>query len=77
MVLDEDGPMRGSRAARNPIVPGKCRWGDYSGAVPDPSSPQTGAEGRVWLANQWVTGKDGTFPHESAEWRTWIWRATP
>src|SRR5207247_3450897 len=28
-----------------------CRWGDYSGASPDPAA--TGSVGAVWLANQY------------------------
>jgi hypothetical protein len=47
-----------------------CRWGDYSGASPDPSAT-TG--GRVWLANQYnlAAGKSSTA------WRTWVARVTP
>ena len=48
-----------------------CRWGDYSGASPDPAA--TGA-GKVWLANQYnVAG--GTSA--SAAWRTWVFGVTP
>ena len=75
MIKQSPGPDAGFSCAENPVVPGKCRWGDYSGAVPDPASPKNGSVGRVWLANQWVTGEDGTLG--SAEWRTWIWRAKP
>jgi hypothetical protein len=45
-----------------------CRWGDYSGASPDPA-----VAGRVWLANQYnlAAGKSSTA------WRTWIAAVTP
>jgi hypothetical protein len=48
-----------------------CRWGDYSGASPDPVAGTTG--GTVWLANQWnvksLTGND-------VDWRTWIFNTS-
>jgi hypothetical protein len=75
LIKQSPGPNAGFSCSENPLFPGRCRWGDYSGAVPDPSSPKSGNVGRVWLANQWVTGEDGTLGE--AEWRTWIWRATP
>jgi hypothetical protein len=50
-----------------------CRWGDYSGATPDPAADQTQATGRVWLSNQFNGTPSGTM----AEWRTWNWEATP
>ena len=50
---------------------GPCRWGDYSGASPDPAATGTG---KVWLANQYnVAG--GTSA--SAAWRTWLFGVTP
>jgi hypothetical protein len=49
-----------------------CRWGDYSGASPDPAA--TGAAGRVWLANQYdVAATRGS----STVWRTWTFGVTP
>ena len=53
---------------------GRCRWGDYSGATPDPAAPLTGTTGRVWLSNEWVNGVVDPF---NATWRTWNWAATP
>jgi hypothetical protein len=48
-----------------------CRWGDYSGATPDPD-PTVG--GRVWLSGEWnVAATDGS----STVWRTWNWSAAP
>jgi hypothetical protein len=48
-----------------------CRWGDYSGASPDPAA--TGA-GKVWLANQYNLAGGTT---SSATWRTWLFGVTP
>lgn len=47
-----------------------CRWGDYSGATPDPSATTSG---RVWLANQYNLASS----RSSTAWRTWIARVTP
>jgi hypothetical protein len=45
-----------------------CRWGDYSGASPDPAGG-----GRIWLANQYnLTGGTST-----TAWRTRIAAVTP
>jgi hypothetical protein len=33
-----------------------CRWGDYSGATPDPAAGPTGVSGRVWSAQMFSTG---------------------
>jgi hypothetical protein len=53
-----------------------CRWGDYSGATPDPGADPLQASGRVWLANQWQAAPD-TSPNHLAEWRTHVFEATP
>jgi hypothetical protein len=49
-----------------------CRWGDYSGASPDPAA--SGSVGTVWLANQYALSGGTTA---STAWRTWIFAATP
>jgi hypothetical protein len=49
-----------------------CRWGDYSGASPDPAA--TGSVGKVWLANQYSLAGGTT---SSTAWRTWIFGVTP
>lgn len=54
---------------------GICRWGDYSGATPDPGSSLTGTHGHVWLANMWSKG--GGANGSAAEWGTWVWQAAP
>ena len=49
-----------------------CRWGDYSGASPDPDPP--GTTGQVWLSGEWnVANANGG----GVDWRTWNWSATP
>jgi hypothetical protein len=52
-----------------------CRWGDYSGATPDPGATILGAtHGSVWISNQWnVPNIDDNTP----VWRTTIWRGQP
>ncbi len=48
-----------------------CRWGDYSGASPDPAATGTG---KVWLANQYNLAGGTT---SSTAWRTWLFGVTP
>jgi hypothetical protein len=43
-----------------------CRWGDYSGASPDPASDTTQARGVVWGTNAWAQASSGV----NADWRT-------
>ena len=49
-----------------------CRWGDYSGASPDPAA--SGSAGKVWLANQYNVAGGTT---SSTAWRTWIFGVAP
>jgi hypothetical protein len=49
-----------------------CRWGDYSGASPDPAA--SGATGKVWLANQYNLAGGTT---SGTAWRTWLFGVTP
>jgi hypothetical protein len=49
-----------------------CRWGDYSGASPDPAA--TGGVGKIWLANQYNLANGTT---SSTAWRTWVFAVTP
>jgi len=62
------------------VAPGStCRWGDYSGAAPDPR-PSTFGTGAVWLTNQYagfVTPGTVLPPTNQSNWRTWIWAAQP
>ena len=49
-----------------------CRWGDYSGASPDPAA--TGTTGTVWLANQYNVAS-GTS--SDTDWRTRMFGVKP
>ena len=49
-----------------------CRWGDYSGASPDPAA--TGTVGKIWLANQYNVASATT---SDTDWRTWLFGVTP
>lgn len=49
-----------------------CRWGDYSGASPDPAG--TGGSGTVWLANQYNLANGDA---SSTAWRTWVFAVKP
>jgi hypothetical protein len=51
---------------------GTCRWGDYSGASPDPNKNAT--TGKVWLTNQYVVPSTDV---NSTNWRTWVYGVTP
>jgi hypothetical protein len=43
-----------------------CRWGDYSGATPDPAVSLTAANGRVVLTNEWALS--GSSVMQSYNW---------
>jgi hypothetical protein len=58
-----------------PMPSDTCRWGDYSGAVPDPTASPTGAHGVVWGANEWNVANPN--PTGGTSWRTWIFTASP
>ncbi len=49
-----------------------CRWGDYSGASPDPASSSTGTEGVVWGTVMMETSNP-TNPN----WGSFNWAANP
>ncbi len=49
-----------------------CRWGDYSGASPDPAA--AGSAGKVWLANQYNLANGS---NSSTAWHTWLFAVTP
>jgi len=52
-----------------------CRWGDYSGATPDPSANFAAATGTVWLSNEYDVANSS--PRFHAAWRTYNWSANP
>jgi hypothetical protein len=49
-----------------------CRWGDYSGASPDPAA--TGTSGMVWLANQYNVA---SATSSDTDWRTRVFGVRP
>jgi hypothetical protein len=51
-----------------------CRWGDYSGASPDPGAPTNASTGEVWSINQWNIAKSDP---NSVNWRTLLYQAKP
>lgn len=53
--------------------PGVCRWGDYSGASPDPSSDTSQSQGVVWFTNAYAVPHTGSF----SDYRTWNWTVRP
>jgi hypothetical protein len=56
---------------------GYCRWGDYSGATPDPLATVGRPGGAVWFTNGY--SQPGAFPtrgHGRFWWTTWNWGAT-
>jgi hypothetical protein len=53
---------------------GFCRWGDYSGANPDPAADMTLPTGKVWLTNQWNVA---SMNQSDVDNRTENWKATP
>ncbi len=44
-----------------------CRWGDYSGARPDPAADRSGSQGSVWFTNAYTIGGSVSAPG----WSTW------
>jgi hypothetical protein len=50
---------------------GTCRWGDYSGASPDPAATNTG---KIWLTNQYNLANGST---SGTSWRSAIFGVTP
>jgi hypothetical protein len=51
-----------------------CRWGDYSGASPDPNASHTAASGTIWLSGEWNVASRRS---SDVDWRTWNWFASP
>ncbi len=44
-----------------------CRWGDYSGASPDPGASLMGSHGQVWLTNTYNVSSTN---NSNADWRS-------
>jgi hypothetical protein len=51
-----------------------CRWGDYSGAVPDPSASLKGSLGAIWISNQW---NNPDIDDNTPVWQTTVANVTP
>ena len=71
LIRDGAGPYRDFTCASSANT---CRWGDYSGATPDPL-PTGGAISAVGLTNQFSPG--GAMSTGTANWRTWIFHVRP
>ncbi len=51
-----------------------CRWGDYSGATPDPAASLARTTGQVWLSGEWNVA---SLNDTDVDARTENWMATP
>lgn len=71
LVIDAVGPYRSKEC---PSGGDTCRWGDYSGATPDPR-PRIAGRGVVWGTNQF----SGLLnpPANDYNWRTQIFSLKP
>ena len=72
VVNSSAGPLSDS-GCNSSEHPGVCRWGDYAGASPDPSSDTTQSQGVVWLTNAYSVPHTGSF----SDFRTWNWTVRP
>ncbi|HEX9548269.1 MAG TPA: hypothetical protein VF942_13095, partial [Acidimicrobiales bacterium] len=77
MVKQSTGPDNGFDCTRPRDVPPACRWGDYSGASPDPAASTSDTEGRVWLSNMDAANSTVHPNPMGAEWGTFNWEARP
>ena len=72
VMVKQSGGTNADFSCFEPSTPSICRWGDYSGSVPDPNSPLTGSHGEVWLVNQWNIPDTND---QTPVWQTSIWKA--
>jgi hypothetical protein len=56
------------------VPAGTCRWGDYSGASPDPGASPYANRGEVWLTNMYVKGG---VDQNDVDWATFNWESVP
>jgi hypothetical protein len=75
--MSEFVDVKASPGFNDDFTCGGCRWGDYSGASPDPASSPYSNHGRVWLANQWNVESESPDPLGNVDWRTYIWGTNP
>jgi hypothetical protein len=69
-VLNGTKPLSGFDCSKVATT-GKCRWGDYAAATPDPSTAN-----RIWNVSQFAVGS-GSGITGPATSRTWNFIATP
>jgi hypothetical protein len=75
-VRPSTGPDAGFDCFQSvPVLPLRCRWGDYAGASPDPGSSTSARAGNILLSNQLANGD--ISPVGSSAWGTWNWVARP
>jgi hypothetical protein len=72
LVKQSTAPYHSFDCAAAGIV---CRWGDYSGAAPDPTANPRAPHGVVWGASEWNVANPN--PAGATAWRTWIFSASP
>jgi hypothetical protein len=78
LVHQSAGPDNGFDCLRLALSSGDCRWGDYSGASPDPAASMRDTVGRVWLSSMDTANSTPILPNpNSAEWGTFNWEARP
>ncbi len=51
-----------------------CRWGDFSGASPDPGASPSGTTGQVWFTLQWNRSSTNST---NVDWQTWNFGVKP
>jgi hypothetical protein len=66
--------VKASPGANEDFSCSPCRWGDYSGATPDPASNAWSNHGRIWLTNQWNVDSADI---NDVDWRTYVWGTNP
>ncbi len=69
-VLVKQSPGKNVDFSCTPV----CRWGDYSGASPDPAAATNGNAGQVWITNMWNVASTN---NSNVDWRTWNAGITP
>jgi hypothetical protein len=61
----------------NGAQPGVCRWGDYSGASPDPAASPFANRGHVWFTNAYVNNPRPNPNPDDVDWATLNWESVP
>ncbi len=70
LLAQSPGPNVDRTCARE----SSCRWGDFSGAAPDPAASARATVGAVWLTN---TYNEASHGDRRIDWLTWNWAARP